>query len=109
MVCNNTKRNITLLIFVVLNTCNIHYVLHNILNSINLKNIMNVLSDTSKSLKTHTCIDVGICKRCVVILAVVFKLSENKVPEFYVSVAFATNLTVGATATVLLTAVIVKL
>ena len=109
MVSNNTKRNIALFVFMVFNACNFHYVLHNVLYCVNLENVVNVLNDASKSFKAHTCIDIRICKRCIVVFTVIFKLSENKIPEFNVTVTFATNLTIRAATTVFFTAVIVKL
>ena len=85
MVGNNTKRNILFGILMIFNVRNSHNVLHYILNGVNLKEIVNVLRNASKSLKSHTRINVGMSKSCVIVVAVVFKLSENKVPELNVS------------------------
>ena len=83
--------------------------LHYILNCINLKEVVNSLSDTGKSFKSHTCVDIGMGKRCIIVVSVVFKLSKNKVPELDKSVALTAYMTVGTSAAVFLTPVVVNL
>ena len=109
MVCDNTKRNILFGILMIFNVRNSHNVLHYILNGVNFKEIVNVLRNASKPFKSHTRINVGMSKSCVIVVAVVFKLCENKVPELNVSVAFASDLTIGLAAAVFLATVIVNL
>ena len=96
MVGDNTKRNVSFLAFAVFNTDNIRNVLHNILHSVNKEKVVNALHYTSKSLKTHTCVDVWMLKWCVVIVAVRIKLCEYEVPHLNEAVALATYCTVRA-------------
>ena len=107
MIRNNTQRNIFFGILMIFNICYLHNVLHDILNGINFKKIVNALRNTCESFKPHTCINVRMSKSCIVVIAVIFKLCENKIPEFHISVAVAAYFTVGLTATVFFAAVIV--
>ena len=109
MVGDNTKRNIVIIIFVIFNACNFHDVLHGVLNSVNLKEVVNTLHYTSKSLKTHTGIDIWLCKASVIIMSVIFKLSENKVPNLNKAVTFAAYLTIRAAAALINTTVKINL
>ena len=63
--------------------------LNNILNSVNLKQVSNALHNNSKSFKTHTCINVRVCKRVIVARFVLVKLCKYKVPYFHESVTVA--------------------
>ena len=68
---------------------------------VNLEHIVNTLHYASKTLKTHTGIDILLSKLGVVALAVIIELGEYVVPDLHESVAIATGLTVGRAATVL--------
>ena len=109
MIRNNTKRNVALFIGMVFNAGNLGNVLHYILNCVNLKEIVNVLCDTSESFKTHSGINIRMSKRRVVVVSVVLKLSKNKVPELNISVALTAYLTVGLAATMLGSSVVINL
>ena len=109
MIRNNTKRNIAFFVGVIFYARNLRNVLHNILNCIDLKEVVNSLSDTGKSFKSHTCINIGMSKRSVIVVTVVFKLSENEVPELDKSVALTADVTVGTAAAVFLSPVVVNL
>lgn len=76
---------------------------------INIEQRVNTLAHNSEAFKTHTGVDVLLCKVRVVTLAVIVKLAENIVPDFDITVAVAAYRTVGLAAAVLLAAVIVYL
>ena len=109
VVCDNTQRNVGLVILTVLNTYNRRNVLHNILNCVNKEQVVYTLHNASKTLKTHSCVDIGMVKGCVVALAVALELSEHQVPNLNKAVTLAANLTIGRAATLLLTSVKVDL
>ena len=85
MVGDNSERDVVLLIVVILNARNINDVLHNILNGIDLKEVINALHYAGKALKTHAGVDIAVLKAGVIAVAVILKLSENKIPEFNIS------------------------
>ena len=107
MVCYNTQRYIIFLVVVIFHAGNFHDVLHYILNRVNLKQVVNILRYTSESFKAHTGIYIGMRKTRVIVVTVVFELSEYKVPKFDITVALAAHLTVGLAAAVLFAAVII--
>ena len=89
MVGNDTERNIFLCVGVILNACKPYDVLHNILNRVNLKDVIDILHYAGKAFKSHACVNVFIFKLCVVSLAVVVELAEYEVPDFNYPVAVA--------------------
>ena len=89
----------------VIYACDFHDVLHCVLNCVNLKDVVNILHYAGKSFKAHTCVDIGLCKSRVVVVAVIFKLSENKIPNLNISVALTTNLAIGFAAALIGSAV----
>ena len=107
MICYNTKRYILFLIIVIFHAGNFHNVLHYILNRINLKEVVNVLRYASESFKAHTGIYIGMRKTRVIVVTVIFELSEYEVPKFDITVALAAYLAVGLAAAVLFAAVII--
>ena len=109
MVRDNTKRNVALLVGVILDTRNFSNVLHDILNSVNLKKIVNILRNTGKSFKTHACVDIRMSERRIMVVSVILKLRENEVPELNVSVALAADLAIGLSAAVLRSSVVINL
>ena len=109
MVSDNTKRNISLFVGMIFNIRNLYYMLHYVLNSINLKKIVNTLRNTGKSFKAHACVNVAAFKLCVVARAVIFKLGENKGPDFNKAVTVTARGAVRLAAAVLLAAVIINL
>lgn len=86
---------------------NFHNVLHYILNRINLKEVVNVLRYASESFKAHTGIYIGMRKTRVIVVTVIFELSEYEVPKFDITVALTAYLAVGLAAAVLFAAVII--
>ena len=95
MVGNNAERNIVLLVITVLNVSGFLDRLHYIAYSIDLEKVVYALHKASKTLKSHTGVDIGFCEACIVIVTVVIELSENEVPELHKAVAIASRLTVG--------------
>lgn len=81
--------------------------LHYILNRINLKEVVNVLRYASESFKAHTGIYIGMRKTRVIVVTVIFELSEYEVPKFDITVALTAYLAVGLAAAVLFAAVII--
>ena len=107
MVCYYAKRNVAFFVFVIFDACNFNYVLHYIAHCVNLKKVIYALANAGKSFKTHAGVDVRVRKGRVVVVTVVFKLRENKVPKLNVSVAVTADLAVGLVAAVLFAAVVI--
>ena len=63
--------------------------LHDILNGVNFKDIVNALHNASKSLKTHTCVDVLVLHFFVVAVSVAVELAEYQIPDLDNTVAVA--------------------
>ena len=105
MVGNNTKRNIVLFVIVVLNAGNFADFVHCILNGINLENIINALHNACKSFKSHTRINIRVCKRRIIIVAVVVELSKYIVPKLSKSVTLTAGAAIGRAAAVLFASV----
>ena len=59
MVGNNSERNIVFLILMVFNARKLDNMLHNVLNGVNLKEIVNALHNAGKAFKTHTRINIA--------------------------------------------------
>ena len=87
MVSYNTKRNVCLGILLVLNSCNGGDVLHYVLNSVYLEDVINTLHYTGKSFQTHTGVDVLVFHLSIVTFAVTVVLAEYQVPYLDDSVA----------------------
>ena len=58
MVGYNTKRNIALFIFMVLDARKVNNMLHYILNGVNLKEVINALHNAGKAFKTHARVNI---------------------------------------------------
>ena len=80
MVGDNTDRNVCCGVIVIVYTCYGADLLHYVLNSINFKQVVNILHYAGKTLKSHTCINVLCCKLSIVALAVIVELCEYEVP-----------------------------
>lgn len=109
MVGDNSERDVVLLIVVILNARNVDDMLHNILNGIDLKEVINALHYAGKALKTHTGVDIAALEAGIVIVSVIVELSENEVPELNISVAVAADSAGRRAAAVLLAAVEIEL
>ena len=105
MVGDNAQGNIALLVIMIFYAGNVNNMLHNIADSVNLKEVVNALHDASESFKTHTGINIAAFKASIVSVSVVFKLGENKVPEFGISVAVTAGAAIRRAAAVFFTAV----
>ena len=109
MVCNNTKRDIVIFVIMILDIGNFRNLFHNILNSINLKKIINALHHAGKTLKSHTGVNIFLCKFCIVTVSVIIKLAENIVPDFSITVALTAGFAVRTAAAILFAAVKINL
>lgn len=78
---------------------------HYILNGVNLEKIINTLHNAGKPFKAHTGVYILLLKLCVVTVAVIFKLTENIIPKFNISVALTAGTACGAAATIFFAAV----
>ena len=105
MVGDNTKRYVFLIVIVILNAGNLGDMLHNILNGVYLKEVVNPLHYAGKALKTHSGIDILLRKIGVISVAVIIELAENVVPDLHITVAITTGRTIGLAAAVFLSAV----
>ena len=95
VVCNYANGDISLSILAVLNACDLANCIKDLSDSVNLEEVVNVLHYTSKSFKTHTCVDILSCELGVVALAVVVELREYVVPDLDKAVALAAGVAVG--------------
>ena len=89
MVGDNTDRNVCCGVIVIVYTCNGADFLHNVLNSINLEQVVNILHYAGKTLKSHTCINVLCRKLSIITLAVIVELCEYEIPYLDNSVTFS--------------------
>ena len=100
MVCYNTNRDVVFAAVTVFLSCDIANRVKYFAYCINLKEIINTLHNTSKTLKSHTRIYVLLNKLGVVSVAVIVKLRENVIPDFHESVTIAAGLAIRAAAAV---------
>ncbi len=84
-------------------------VLHDPLDGVHLKQVVDPLHDTGDPLQTHAGVDVGMFHRGVVAFPVGIELGEHQVPELHIPVAVAAYATGGFAAAVFLAAVKVEL
>ena len=89
MVGDNAERNVGLFIIAVMNAGDLRNLLHDVLDGIDLKEVVNVLHNAGDSFQTHTGIDVGLLHPFIMAFAVGIELGENKVPELNITVAVA--------------------
>ena len=78
---------------------------HNVLNSVNLKKIVNTLHNNGKSFKTHTRINVRVRQTVIVAVLVLVELRKYKVPNFHKSVTFTADTAARLTAAIFFAAV----
>ena len=109
MVCDQTDGNIVCIIFLIFFMCDFTYKITKCTDCIYIKNRIYILNNDSKSLKTHTSIDVFLFQCCIVSVSIILELCENVVPYFHVTVAVTTYGTSWFSTAVFLTTVIVDL
>ena len=109
MVGDNADRDVVLRIVSVLFTRNSADVINYLADGVDLEHIVNALHYASKTLKTHTGVDVLLRELGVVALTVVVELGEYVVPDLHKAVAVATGLTVGRAAAIFDSAVEIDL
>ena len=108
MVCNQTDRNIVIIYFSILFSCNLTYKVTKRADSIHVKNRIYVLSNNCKTLQSHTCINIFLFQSFVVTISVIFKLSKYVVPYFHITVAFASHCAAFLTTAVFFPSVIIN-
>ena len=94
MVGDNAEGDIRLCVVTVVYACLFADLEHDISYCVNLEKVVYALHKASKTLKSHTCIDIGLCKRCIVTCTVTLKLCENEIPEFNKSVTVTADSTI---------------
>ena len=109
VVGDDAQRDVGLLVLVVVDTGEVRNGLHDVLDRVDLKEVVDALHDAGQTFEAHTGIDVLVLERRVIVVAVVVELGEDEVPDFHVAVAVATDLAGGFAAAVLFSAVIVDL
>ena len=109
VVGDDAQRDVGLLVLVVVDTGEVRNGLHDVLDRVDLKEVVDALHDAGQTFEAHTGIDVLVLERRVIVVAVVVELGEDEVPDFHVAVAVAADLAGGLAAAVLFSAVIVDL
>ena len=109
MVCDDADGNIRFFIFLIDYTCQTAHVVTERFHRIDIKDGIHVLYSRSKTLQSHSGIDILLLQLTVIAVAVIIKLGEDIVPDFHVTVTLATYSTVWPAAAVLLATVIVNL
>ena len=109
MVCDQTDGNIVCIVFLIFFICDLANKITKCANCIYIKNRIYILNNYSKSLKSHTCINVLLFQCCVVSVSIVLKLCENVVPYFHVTVAVTAYCTSWFSTAIFLSAVIIDL
>ena len=109
MIGNHAQRNIVFRIFPIFHTRNAHNMPHNALHCIDFKNIIHILHHTGEAFNAHAGINIGVLQPRIIAVAVVFKLREYQVPDFYKAVAFASYAAIRRTAAVALSPVEMQL
>ena len=109
MVCNNTQRNICLMIYSVLLAGEVTYMISQCFHCINIKHGIYILYDTGKTLKSHTCINVLLDQVCIVAVSVIVELAEYVIPDLHVTVTLTPYCTSRFSTSVFFSTVIVNL
>ena len=108
MVGDNSQRNVRLFVLFILYSRNLAYLLHDILNGVNLKKIVHALHNDSKSFKSHAGVYVRMLQTVVISVFVLIELCEHQIPHFHESVAVAAEFAVRFSAAVFRSAVYVN-
>ena len=98
MVGDHTDGNILFLILLIGHAGNLADLLHDILDGIHLKEVIDALHDAGQTLQSHAGIDILMLQRGIAALAVGIELGEYQVPELHIAVAVAADMAVGAAA-----------
>ena len=109
MISDKTNRNIIKSINLILLTRHLTNLVTNSLHSINIKYRVHILHNYSKTLKSHTCIDILLSKLLITAMTIAIELSKYVVPNLHVTVAITAYLTVWLATAIFFTTVIVNL
>src|SRR5699024_1970651 len=109
VVGDDPQGNVGFGVLVVLDARQLGNLLHDVLDGVDLKEVVDPLHDAGQPLKAHTGVDVGLGHPFIVAVAVGVKLGEDEVPKLDVPVAVAPGAAGGLTAAVFRAAVEVDL
>ena len=109
MVGDQTDGYVVILICLISLTAKLADAVTNCAHRVNVEYGIHILHNNGKTLKTHTGIDVLICKLGIAALAVAVELGKYVVPYFHETVAVTSYLAIRLSAAVLQSAVIVNL
>ena len=109
VVRDNTQRNVHLYALSVGCAGKLCHLVGDVHYSVHIKQGVDILTDNSQTLQTHTGVDILLYKFSVVTVSVVIKLGENVIPDLHVAVAVTTDGTARLAAAVFLATVIVNL
>ena len=98
MVGDHADRDVLFLVLLVGDAGDFADLLHNVLDGIDLKEVIDALHDAGKALQTHAGINILVLQRGVATLTVGIELGKYKVPELDIAVAIAADMTVGTPA-----------
>ena len=98
MVGDHADRDVLFLVLLVGDAGDLADPLHNVLDGIDLKEVIDALHDAGKALQTHAGINILVLQRGVAALTVGIELGKYKVPELDIAVAIAADMTVGTPA-----------
>ena len=109
MICDQTDRYIIHCIYLVFLSRHFTDSVTDCFHCINIKYRIHVLHNNSQTLKSHTGINVLLCKFGITTLAVSLKLGKYVVPYFHETVALTAYFTVRAATSVFLASIIINL
>ena len=109
MVGDNAERDVRLVVLTIALARNAGDVVGDVADGIDVKQRVDVLHDTGKTLQTHAGVDVLLLEFGIVVVAVVVKLGEYVVPDLHITVAVTADRTVRLTAAIFFAAVVVDL
>ena len=107
MIHDDTKRNIRIVILMIMNTGQLRYTAGDVSYRIHIEQGSNILADTGKTLQPHTGIDVLLRQIGIVSFAVVIKLGKDIIPDFDIAVTVTSHGAVRFAASMLWAAVII--
>ena len=109
MVRDQTDGYVFCIILLIFYICKFTHFVAKCLQSIYIKNRINILNNNGQTFQPHTSIDVLLLQLAIIAFSVVLKLGEHVIPYFHVTVALTSDGTSRFAAAVFFTAVIVNL
>ena len=109
MICDNTDRNIRLIILLIFYTGDLTHSRAQCQYRVHVKNRIHILYCRRQALQSHTGIDILLHKFRVIPLAVIVELGKYVVPDLHITVTVTTYRTARLTASIFLSTVIINL